>query len=76
VLVTQALRDLRRYDIDAATFVARVAGEARPDLARELGSILARGSEEVAAVQLARLGPDLVRAFGERALSEAMAGRQ
>ena len=74
VLVSQALRDLRRFGIDPATFVARVAGEPRPDLARELGSILGQGSEDEAAAHLARLGPGLVRAFGERSLAEAMAG--
>jgi hypothetical protein len=51
-----------------------VAGEPRQDLAGELAGILARGSEEEAAVQLARLAPALVRAFGERTLREAMGG--
>jgi hypothetical protein len=74
VLLTQALRDLRRYRVDASAFVDRVAGEPRQDLAGELAGILARGSEEEAAVQLARLAPALVRAFGERTLREAMGG--
>jgi putative acyl-CoA dehydrogenase len=74
VLLTQALRDLKRYRVDASAFVDRVAGEPRQDLAGELAGILARGSEEEAAVQLARLAPALVRAFGERTLREAMGG--
>lgn len=41
VLITQALRDLQRFEVEPAAFVARLAGEPRPDLARELSAILA-----------------------------------
>jgi len=68
VLITQALRDLKRYEVEPAAFVARVAGEPRPELARELSTILAHESEGEAAVRLARLAPSLAGAFGERAL--------
>jgi alkylation response protein AidB-like acyl-CoA dehydrogenase len=72
VLITQALRDLKRYQVEAAAFVTRVAGEPRPDLAHELSTILTHGSEGEAAVRLAQLAPSLARAFGERALREAL----
>jgi alkylation response protein AidB-like acyl-CoA dehydrogenase len=72
VLITQAVRDLKRYEVEPAAFVARVAGEPRPDLARELSTILAHGSEGEAAGRLARLAPVLATAFGERALREAL----
>lgn len=68
VLLTQALRDMTRHEVDPAAFVARVAGEARPDLARELSRILSSGAEPEATVALARFAPKLVHAFGESAL--------
>lgn len=68
VLLTQALRDMTRHEVDPAAFVARVAGEARPDLARELSQILSSGPEPEATVALARFAPKLVHAFGESAL--------
>ena len=68
VLLTQALRDMTRHEVDPAAFVARVAGEPRPDLARELSRILASGAEPEATVALARFAPKLVHAFGESAL--------
>lgn len=40
VLFTQALRDLRRFDVDPGELVARVAGEERPELERELAAAL------------------------------------
>lgn len=71
VLFTQALRDMTRHEVDPAAFVGRVAGEARPDLARELSGILASGAEPEATVALARFAPKLVHAFGESALHGA-----
>jgi hypothetical protein len=67
VLFTQALRDMRHYQVDPPAFVARVCGEPRPDLSRELGAILSQSPAE-ATVAMAGFGPKLVRAFGERAL--------
>jgi alkylation response protein AidB-like acyl-CoA dehydrogenase len=69
VLFTQALRDMVRHEVDPTAFVRRVAGEARPDLERELSGILASGTEPEATVALTRLAPKLVHAFGESALS-------
>jgi len=40
VLLTQALRDLRRFGADAGEFVERVSGEERDELARELDAVL------------------------------------
>jgi putative acyl-CoA dehydrogenase len=68
VLFTQALRDMTRHQVDPAAFVGRIAGEPRPDLARELSGILASGAETEATVALARFAPKLVHAFGESAL--------
>lgn len=68
VLFTQALRDMTRHEVDPAAFVARVAGEARPDLASELSRILASGADPEATVALARFAPKLVNAFGDSAL--------
>jgi alkylation response protein AidB-like acyl-CoA dehydrogenase len=67
VLFTQALRDMRHYQVDPAAFIARLCGEPRPDLGRELGAILSE-SPANATVAMARFAPKLVRAFGERAL--------
>ncbi len=68
LLVTQALRDMRSYQVDPSAFVSRVAGEPRPELAQELSRILARAEEPEAAPALARLTPKLIRAFGEATL--------
>jgi alkylation response protein AidB-like acyl-CoA dehydrogenase len=73
VLISQALRDLERYEVAPDALVTRLAGEPRPDLTGELSTILALGSEGDAAVRLARLAPSLVQAFGERALRQAAA---
>ena len=70
VLFTQALRDMIRHEVDPAGCVARVAGEARPDLARELSRILAAGADPEAIPALGRFAPRLVRAFGEFALRD------
>lgn len=67
VLFTQALHDMTRYGVDPAAFVARVAGEARADLARELSQILASSAEPGATAAMARFAPRLVRAFGSAA---------
>jgi alkylation response protein AidB-like acyl-CoA dehydrogenase len=68
VLFTQALRDMRRHEIDPAAFVRRVASETRADLAGELSRILASGADPEATVALARFAPKLVHAFGESVL--------
>lgn len=71
VLHTQALRDMARYEIDPAPFVARIAGEPRSDLATELARILGRARDPEATVAMAELGPRLVAAMADRALAEA-----
>lgn len=75
VLFTQALHDMTRHEVDPAAFVARVAGEARPDLARELSRILAAGADPDATVALGRFAPRLVQAFGEFALQDRADGQ-
>jgi len=74
LLIAQALRDLRRYQVDPSGFVSRVAGEPRPDLARELAQILGAAEEPGATPALARLAPKLIRAFGEAALARGRSG--
>jgi alkylation response protein AidB-like acyl-CoA dehydrogenase len=69
VLFTQALRDMMRHEVDPAAFVRRVAGQVRPDLARELSGILGSGADPEATIALARFAPKLVHAFGESALA-------
>jgi alkylation response protein AidB-like acyl-CoA dehydrogenase len=67
VLLAQALQDMKRYELDPAAFVQRVAGESRADLARELSHILAAAEPE-AARALTRFAPKLIHAFGAAAL--------
>jgi alkylation response protein AidB-like acyl-CoA dehydrogenase len=74
LLITQALRDLRRYKVEPSGFVSRLAGEPRPDLARELAQILGEAEEPGATPALARLAPKLIRAFGEAALARGRSG--
>ncbi len=74
VLLTQALRDLGRYGVDAGAFATRLAGEARPELATSLARLLAEGDAAAAAVPFAALAPRLVDAFADRALTEAKGG--
>jgi alkylation response protein AidB-like acyl-CoA dehydrogenase len=69
VLLTQALHDMTRYQVDPAAFVRRVAGEPRADLARELSRILASAAEPEAPGALARFAPRLIHAFGAAALA-------
>jgi hypothetical protein len=69
VLFTQVLRDMRRFRVDPAAFVARLCGEPRPDLSRELGAVLSASTDE-ATIAMANFAPKLVHAFGERALQE------
>lgn len=66
VLVTQALRDMIRFEVDPASFVERVAGEPRRDLAQELAVILSSPNGSASTVLFARFAAKLVRAFGER----------
>jgi alkylation response protein AidB-like acyl-CoA dehydrogenase len=70
VLFTQAVRDMRRYDVDAAAFITRVAGTARRDLVQELAAIVASGAEPEAAVRMARFARKLVEALGDRVVEE------
>jgi alkylation response protein AidB-like acyl-CoA dehydrogenase len=70
VLFSQALRDMIRFEVDPRAFVARMAGEARSDLADELAGILSNARDLEATVPFARFGRKLVHAFGERALAE------
>jgi alkylation response protein AidB-like acyl-CoA dehydrogenase len=67
VLLTQALRDLVRFDIDPRAFVRRLAGEARADLSRELERLLAAADDPVTTVAFAALAERLVDAFAEQA---------
>ncbi len=71
VLFTQAWHDMRRYEVDPAAFVCRMAGEARADLAQELSQILSAGTGPEATVPLARFGGKLVKAFGESVLRKS-----
>lgn len=68
VLLTQALRDMIRHQVNPAAFVERVVGETRSDLTRELSEILDAGSEPASTPALARFARKLVRAFGDYAL--------
>ena len=70
VLLTQALQDLIDLDVDQASFVARAAGEARVELVRELERIRSGAADGQASAPFAQLARKLVRAFGERALSD------
>jgi alkylation response protein AidB-like acyl-CoA dehydrogenase len=71
VLFTQALRDMRRHEVDPAAFVSRLVGETRSDLSRELSGIVARGAEAEATVALSEWAPKLVHALASRVLEEA-----
>lgn len=71
VLLTQALRDLRRFDVGADEFVERVAGERRPDLVADLDAALRAGEETEGAVRFRRSAGGLVEAWGRRLLAEA-----
>jgi len=67
VLFTQALRDMQHFRVEPAAFVARLCGEPRADLSRELGTILSAPPAD-ATVAMASFAPKLVGAFCERAL--------
>lgn len=70
VLLTQALRDLRRFGADPEEFIGRVAGEARSGLARELVPVLDPDTEPArAAVRFRPLADRLVAAWAERELA-------
>lgn len=70
VLVTQALRDMLRFEIDPAAFVSRIAGETRTDLADRLSQILSTPDGPKATVLFGALASQLVDAFGKRLLAE------
>ncbi len=65
VLLTQALRDMRRFELDPARFVERMAGESRRDLVEELAAVLQAGNDSLSPVRFARWAPKLVAAFGD-----------
>lgn len=71
VLLTQALRDLERYDADARDFVERVAGPGREELADELAALLAGDLQAPPTVAFGPIAGALVSAFADRALEEA-----
>jgi alkylation response protein AidB-like acyl-CoA dehydrogenase len=71
VLLTQALRDMLRHQVNPAAFVDRVVGDARSDLAKELSEILASGSEQAGTPAMARFARKLVRAFGDYVLERS-----
>jgi len=71
VLFTQALRDLRRYDLDAEGFLTRTVGNPRTELVDELEEILDESRDLQASLpRFRRLAPDLVHAFADRILAE------
>jgi alkylation response protein AidB-like acyl-CoA dehydrogenase len=70
VLLDQALRDMVRFEVDPAAFVERLAGEHRPDLARELGAILSSPDGSDVPITFSRLAGGLVDAFSDRLLGE------
>ncbi len=74
VLLSQALRDLERYDADARDFVERVAGAGHEELANELAALLAGDVEAPPTVAFGPIAGELVSAFADRAL-EAVGGR-
>lgn len=69
VLLTQALRDLIRFEVEPAGFVERIAGGPERDLSDELARILGAPEEPGALTRFARLAGKLARAFGERVLA-------
>lgn len=71
VLYVQALRDMVRYQVDAAGFVERVAGPGRADLADRLGWLLAKAGDPETTIPFVEWAEQLVRAHGERVLAEA-----
>ncbi|NIQ57711.1 MAG: acyl-CoA dehydrogenase, partial [Gammaproteobacteria bacterium] len=70
VLLTQALRDLARFEVDPGAFVDRVAGDAGTRLGAELGELLSRASEPETTVPFAGFAERLVHAFADRVLAE------
>jgi alkylation response protein AidB-like acyl-CoA dehydrogenase len=70
VLLTQALRDMLRHQVDPSAFVTRVAGEPRADLARELSQILGSAADPEVTPALRRFAPTLINAFSARVLQE------
>src|SRR5690606_25620786 len=84
VLLTQALRDLVRHDVDPEAFVAGLTGRGDAELAGRLRAVLeaatggpaastAGAADPVAAAApaLAALAPRLVDAWADRVLNDA-----
>jgi len=72
VLLTQALRDLRRLEIDPAAFLARIGRDPAPDDPTDrLARLLKRDDLDEATVPFARLAPLIVDRFAEGVLAEA-----
>jgi alkylation response protein AidB-like acyl-CoA dehydrogenase len=63
VLITQALRDMTRFEVDPASFLERVAGHPEPELAGRLSDVLSL-EPGPGTVALADLAPALVGAVG------------
>lgn len=70
VLLTQALRDLKRFRVDAGDFVERVAGRGHDGMQRELAVALDPSADTEATLRMASLVPALVHAYGERLLED------
>ncbi len=71
VLLTQALRDLERFDVDVEAFLTRTCGEAGAGLVEPLAAVLGRTcAGEDATVSFARLAPEIVGAFGRNVRAE------
>jgi alkylation response protein AidB-like acyl-CoA dehydrogenase len=73
VLLTQALRDLARFGVDAEAFIERTAGAHAGDLAQDLAAVMAHADDPQATVPFARLARRIVHAWGDRLL-EGVAG--
>lgn len=68
VLFTQAFRDLRRFQVDPGSFIARVAGPRGHALADELRLVLREPEAESSILRFPRLAPQIVDAFADRVL--------
>ena len=71
VLLSQALRDLVRFEVDPEELVSRACGESRPELSgalREAMGAAANGDRE-STLSFARLAPELVEGFAAQVAS-------
>lgn len=70
MLLSQALRDIERFEIDVAKFIERVGGPDREDLIETLGRVLDPASDLDSRVPFAQLSEYLVDAMADRVLQE------